>query len=95
MTPNTLREALAVLAEVRSMSPEVRLGQLLAHLGVFSEKPTSGGASAKLTTMNSPPSCIAIGRNSRLGQAARLTRFPSAQGAGHRCPAVQRLSNRQ
>ena len=94
MTPNTLREALAVLAEVRSMSPEVRLGQLLAHLEFLGEAHL-GEASAKLTTMNSPPSCIAIGRNSRLGQAALLTRFPSAQGARHWCPVVQRSSNRQ
>lgn len=31
------REALAVLAEVWSLSPEVRLGQLLAHLGLLGE----------------------------------------------------------
>ncbi|HYT89518.1 MAG TPA: hypothetical protein VEL76_12500 [Gemmataceae bacterium] len=31
------REALAVLAEVWSLSPEVRLGQLLAHLGFLGE----------------------------------------------------------
>jgi hypothetical protein len=37
MTPNAQREALAVLAEVWSMSPEVRLGQLLAHLGFLGE----------------------------------------------------------
>jgi hypothetical protein len=37
MTPNTQREALAVLAEVWSMSPEVRLGQLFAHLGFLGE----------------------------------------------------------
>jgi len=37
MNPNQQREALAVLAEVWSMSPEVRLGQLLAHLGFLGE----------------------------------------------------------
>ena len=31
------REALAVLAEVWSLSPEVRLGQLMAHLDFLSE----------------------------------------------------------
>jgi hypothetical protein len=31
------REALAVLTEVWSLSPDVRLGQLLAHLGFLSE----------------------------------------------------------
>jgi len=31
------REALAVLAEVLALSPEVRLGQLFAHLGFLGE----------------------------------------------------------
>lgn len=31
------REALAVLAEVWSLSPDVRLGQLVAHLGFLGE----------------------------------------------------------
>ena len=31
------REALAVLAEVWSLSPDVRLGQLMAHLGFLGE----------------------------------------------------------
>jgi hypothetical protein len=31
------REALAALAEVWSLSPDVRLGQLMAHLDVLSE----------------------------------------------------------
>jgi hypothetical protein len=31
------REALAALAEVWSLSPDVRLGQLLAHLGFLGE----------------------------------------------------------
>jgi hypothetical protein len=33
MIPATQREALAVLVEVCELSPDVRLGQLLAHLG--------------------------------------------------------------
>jgi hypothetical protein len=37
MTPDTQQEALAVLAELRALSPEVRLGQLLAHLGFLGE----------------------------------------------------------
>lgn len=37
MTPDTQREAMSVLAEVWSLSPEVRLGQLLAHLGFMGE----------------------------------------------------------
>ena len=34
------REALAVLAEVCDLSPDVRLGQLLAHLGFLGEDQT-------------------------------------------------------
>jgi hypothetical protein len=37
MTPDIRREALAVLAEVWSLSPDVRLGQLMAHLGFLGE----------------------------------------------------------
>ena len=37
MTPDVRREALAVLAEVWALSPDVRLGQLLAHLGFLGE----------------------------------------------------------
>lgn len=33
----TQREALRVLAEVWSLAPEVRLGQLMAHLGFLGE----------------------------------------------------------
>ena len=33
----TQREALGVLAEVWSLAPDVRLGQLLAHLGFLGE----------------------------------------------------------
>ena len=34
---DTQREAVAVLTEVLSLSPEVRLGQLMAHLGFLGE----------------------------------------------------------
>ncbi len=37
MTPAVQREALAVLAEVWALSPDVRLGQLFAHLGFLGE----------------------------------------------------------
>jgi hypothetical protein len=37
MTPDSQREAMSVLAEVWSLSPEVRLGQLFAHLGFLGE----------------------------------------------------------
>ena len=37
MTHEVQREALAVLAEVWALSPDVRLGQLMAHLGFLGE----------------------------------------------------------
>jgi class 3 adenylate cyclase len=37
MTSDMQREALAVLAEVWALSPDVRLGQLLTHLGFLGE----------------------------------------------------------
>jgi hypothetical protein len=40
MTSATQREALAVLAELCELSPEVRLGQLLAQLGFLGEDQT-------------------------------------------------------
>ena len=40
MIAATQREALALLAEVCELSPDVRLGQLLAHLGFLGEDQT-------------------------------------------------------
>ena len=40
MIPTTQRETLAVLAELCDLSPDVRLGQLLAHLGFLGEDQT-------------------------------------------------------
>lgn len=40
MIPATQREALSVLAELCELSPDVRLGQLLAHLGFLGEDQT-------------------------------------------------------
>lgn len=37
MTTEAQREAMAVLAEVWALSPDVRLGQLLSHLGFLGE----------------------------------------------------------
>jgi hypothetical protein len=37
MMPNLQREALAVLGEIWELSPDVRLGQLFAHLGFLGE----------------------------------------------------------
>lgn len=40
MTTPTQTESLSVLAEVLDLSPDVRLGQLLAHLGFLGEDQT-------------------------------------------------------
>ncbi|MSR59362.1 MAG: hypothetical protein EXS05_17255 [Planctomycetaceae bacterium] len=40
MIPVTQREALTLLAELCELSPDVRLGQLLAHLGFLGEDQT-------------------------------------------------------
>jgi hypothetical protein len=40
MIPATQSEALSVLAELCDLSPDVRLGQLLAHLGFLGEDQT-------------------------------------------------------
>jgi hypothetical protein len=40
MIPAIQQEALAVLAEVCELSPDVRLGQLFAHLGFLGEDQT-------------------------------------------------------
>lgn len=37
MTSDVRQEALGVLAEVAALAPEVRLGQLMAHLGFLGE----------------------------------------------------------
>jgi hypothetical protein len=37
MTPDARREALAALAQLSDLTPEVRIGQLVAHLGILSE----------------------------------------------------------
>src|ERR1700694_3907796 len=40
MIPSTQREALAVLTELCELSEDIRLGQLLAHLGFLGEDQT-------------------------------------------------------
>jgi hypothetical protein len=40
MMPNSQREALTLLAELCELSPDIRLGQLLAHLGFLGEDQT-------------------------------------------------------
>ena len=43
MTSDTQREAIALLAEVWALSPDVRLGQLLSHLGFMGEAHVGDG----------------------------------------------------
>ena len=43
MTPDVQRESLALLAELWSLSPDVRLGQLFAHLGFLGESHVGRG----------------------------------------------------
>jgi hypothetical protein len=45
MTSDLQREALALLAEVWALSPDVRLGQLFAHLGFLGEAHIGRGLS--------------------------------------------------
>jgi hypothetical protein len=40
MTPNARQEALDVLIELAALAPEIRLGQLVAHLGFLGEDQT-------------------------------------------------------
>jgi hypothetical protein len=37
MTSDVRREALAALTQLSDLAPEVRIGQLVAHLGILSE----------------------------------------------------------
>jgi hypothetical protein len=37
MTPDIQRQALAALSEVWALAPDIRLGQLMAHLGFLGE----------------------------------------------------------
>jgi hypothetical protein len=43
MTSDVRNEALSLLGEVWELSPDVRLGQLMAHLGLLGESHTGHG----------------------------------------------------
>lgn len=45
MMPSQQKEALSVLAEICALSPDVRLGQLFAHLGFLGEAHLDRGLS--------------------------------------------------
>jgi hypothetical protein len=62
LIPPTRQEMLAVLVELCELSPEVRIGQLLAHLGFLGEDQT--GRSPWDMMMNSSwPFSITTGQN--------------------------------
>ena len=54
MIPDVQREALAALAEVWALSPDVRLGQLFAHLGFLGEAHLGRGLGISKTMSSSP-----------------------------------------
>ena len=59
MTADVRQEALAVLAELAALAPDVRLGQLMAHLGFLGEDQVEH-RSGTLKTTNSWRSCSGI-----------------------------------
>lgn len=58
MIPATQREALLLLEELCQLSPGVRLGQLLAHLGFLGED-QSGRSLADIDDVGLSPSVLA------------------------------------
>ncbi|HYV37893.1 MAG TPA: hypothetical protein VE988_19565 [Gemmataceae bacterium] len=72
MIPPTQREALAVLAEVVGLSPDIRLGQLFAHLGFLGEDQTG----RSLGNIDDEE-LLAVLTHHRGELAARLTNEPS------------------
>ena len=72
MIPPTQREALSVLAEVLDLSPDIRLGQLFAHLGFLGEDQTG----RSLGNIDDEE-LLAVLYHHRGELAARLTNAPS------------------
>jgi hypothetical protein len=78
MIPPTQREALSVLAEVVDLSPDIRLGQLFAHLGFLGEDQTG----RSLGNIDDEE-LLAVLYHHRGELAARLTNAPNqAQPTG-------------
>jgi hypothetical protein len=90
MIPDVQREALVALAEVWALSPDVRLGQLLAHLGVLGEDHLGRGLGSI-----EDDELIAIlyrhGRSWRLGRKTHLIRRSMGLQAPHGVPEVRHL----
>ena len=79
MTSDVQREAMALLTEVWALSPDVRLGQLLAHLGFLGESHLGRGLG-----YIEDDELLAIVYRHRAELLARLqaTPNPAAQPAG-------------
>lgn len=74
MTIDTQRQALDALAEVWGLAPDVRLGQLMAHLGFLGECHLGRG----LGTLDDDELLAVIHRH-RAELAARLSAAPTAR----------------
>src|SRR5271155_1633823 len=89
MIPATQREALSVLAEVVDLSPDIRLGQLFAHLGFLGEDQTG----RSLGNIDDEE-LLAVLYHHRGELAARLTNTPDeAMQATGAVPSVSGTSH--
>ncbi len=77
MIPPAQRESLSVLAEVLELSPDIRLGQLFAHLGFLGEDQTG----RSLGNIDDEE-LLAVLYHHRGELAARLTNAPANSDAG-------------
>ncbi len=86
MIPDAQREALAALAEVWALSPDVRLGQLLAHLGFLGEAHLGRGMGYL-----EDDELMAVLYRHRAESKAQLIRRRIGPRPPYRFPEVQRL----
>ena len=93
MTPDQQREAMAVLAEVWALAPDVRLGQLLAHLGFLGEAHLGRGLGY---IEDDEILAILYRHRAELRRGPRVcpTRHSNRSGAPLRCPGVPRTVTR-
>lgn len=82
MTSDLQREALAVLAEVWALSPDVRLGQLFAHLGFLGEAHLGRG----LGYIDDDELMSVLHRH--LGELRARSQIPPEQGTPMKQPAT-------
>jgi hypothetical protein len=87
MIPPTQREALSVLAEVVDLSPDIRLGQLFAHLGFLGED-QMGRSLGNIDDEQ----LLAVLYHHRGELAARLTNAPNQTGAATSVPGNSKVA---